>query len=504
MGCCAVSGSREEDWNLIKVKKTKRRISENKNIDIRKNYDFISTLGNGAFGKVRLYRDKNNKNLLYAIKTLKKSGISDFEFDLIKNEIEILSNMDHPNIVKYFGVYEDEYHIHILMEYLKGYDLSKIITLKQYNTYDEKNICEIICQLLNALYFLHNQNIVHRDIKPENILFADKRDFSTLKLVDFGLATNYHKNSKTVVGTPYYMAPEMIEGNFYPQSDIWSLGIIVYFMFTGKHPFEGKTCQELFNNIKFQDLNFLNLAKLNCSDEAKDFILKCLQKNYKERIKTAECLDHPWINKFNFRKNSNLINNETIDTLLDFANKNPLQKEIYFFLAKISPENDINKLKEFFISLDHDNSGTLTINEIEKAFQELKINIDKYKLRKICNGLDFHKDGQIKYSEFLAAMVSSYNFKKEDKLRSVFNLFKQGSTKENFITFDSILNAVKALNLNVNENDIKKCLEQYNEEIDFNTFKKMIFDYEEKNGNKTSKSTDINNKKIGKKVINIL
>ena len=72
MGCCAVSGSREEDWNLIKVKKTKRRISENKNIDIRKNYDFISTLGNGAFGKVRLYRDKNNKNLLYAIKTLKK------------------------------------------------------------------------------------------------------------------------------------------------------------------------------------------------------------------------------------------------------------------------------------------------------------------------------------------------------------------------------------------------------------------------------------------------
>ena len=101
-------------------------------------------------------------------------------------------------------------------------------------------------------------------------------------------------------------------------------------------------------------------------------------------------------------------------------------------------------------------------------------------------------------------MVSSYNFKKEDKLRSVFNLFKQGSTKENFITFDSILNAVKALNLNVNENDIKKCLEQYNEEIDFNTFKKMIFDYEEKNANKTSKFTSNNNKKTGKKVINIL
>ena len=114
--------------------------------------------------------------------------------------------MDHPNIVKYFGVYEDEYHIHILMEYLKGYDLSKIITLKQYNSYDEKDICEIICQLLNALNFIHNQNIIHRDIKPENILFADKKDYSSLKLVDFGLATNTHKKKrKSVVGTPLYI-----------------------------------------------------------------------------------------------------------------------------------------------------------------------------------------------------------------------------------------------------------------------------------------------------------
>ena len=197
MGCCGISNSREDDYHhMIKPARLKRRISENKDIDIRKNYEYFSILGNGAFGKVRLYQDKNNKKLLYAIKTLKKSGITDYEFDLIKNEIEILSNMDHPNIVKYFGVYEDECHIHILMEYLKGYDLSKIITLKQYNSYDEKDICEIICQLLNALNFIHNQNIIHRDIKPENILFANKKDYSTLKLVDFGLATNIHKKKE--------------------------------------------------------------------------------------------------------------------------------------------------------------------------------------------------------------------------------------------------------------------------------------------------------------------
>ena len=415
--------------------------------------------------------------------------------------------MDHPNIVKYFGVYEDEYHIHILMEYLKGYDLSKIITLKQYNSYDEKDICEIICQLLNALNFIHNQNIIHRDIKPENILFADKKDYSSLKLVDFGLATNTHKKKrKSVVGTPLYMAPEMIDGNSYPQSDIWSLGVIVYLMIVGKHPFEGDTLETLFDNIKNKELNLYELIKLNCSDESKDFIIKCLNKDYTKRITTAQCLEHPWIDKFNFRKNSNLINNETVDTLLDFSNKSALQKEIYFFLAKISPENDINKLKEFFINLDVDNSGTLSINEIEKAFKELNIDINPDKLRQICKGLDFHEDEQIKYSEFLAAMASSNHFQKEDKLMSVFNLFKQGSSSKNHITFESMLSAVKALNLNINENDIKNCFEKYNEEIDFETFKKIIFDYEfeNKDTEKNNKFGDIKKNTKGKKIINIL
>ena len=117
------------------------------------------------------------------------------------------------------------------------------------------------------------------------------------------------------------MAPEMIEGNAYPQSDVWSLGIIVYLMLLGKHPFEGDTLEALFNNIKNKELNLYELIKLDCSEESKDFIIKCLNKDYNKRITTSECLEHPWITKFSFRKNSNLINNETVDTLLDFSNK---------------------------------------------------------------------------------------------------------------------------------------------------------------------------------------
>ena len=188
MGCCGVVKTEEmvnndkNDESHMNPKNLRHRISQNKNIDIRKNYEFISILGMGSYGKVRLYRDKNYKDLLFAIKTLKKEGISSYQFNLLKSEVFILSNLDHPNIVKYFGAFEDNYYVHIVMEYLKGYDLYKIISLKKYNDFDEKDMCEIIQQLLKALSFIHSQNIIHRDIKPENILFANKRDYSTLKL----------------------------------------------------------------------------------------------------------------------------------------------------------------------------------------------------------------------------------------------------------------------------------------------------------------------------------
>ena len=187
MGCSG-SSSAEEKKNEIQPKS--KQISKYSSTDIRKNYEFIYMLGNGAFGKVRLYRDRSNKDLLYAIKTLKKEGIPPYQFGLIKSEVAILSELDHPNIVRYFGTFEDNYYIHIIMEYLKGHDLYKILSLKDYTGFDEKDMSLIIFQLLKALVFIHSKNIVHRDIKPENILFSNKDDYTSLKLIDFGLVTN--------------------------------------------------------------------------------------------------------------------------------------------------------------------------------------------------------------------------------------------------------------------------------------------------------------------------
>ena len=466
----------------------KNRVIQPTNSDIRKNYEFISMLGHGAFGKVRLYRDRNYKDLLVAIKTLKKEGIPEYQFNLLKSEVRILSGLDHPNIVKYFGTFEDDYYIHILMEYLKGHDLNKIINLKKYTGFEEKDMAKIIQQLLKALSFIHSKGIVHRDIKPENILFSNKKDYSTLKLIDFGLATA--ERDRKSVGTPLFMSPEMIKGDACPKSDIWSVGIIVYYMLTEKFAFfEKKHVNEynenhnhkektLFEKIQRGVYDINPLLEKNCSEEAIDFINNCLKKSIRERYDTQQCLNHAWIKKYASKNDSNILISKARDTLLDFVKKTALQKEIYYFIAKFSTESDLVKLKNFFNQLDRRSTGILSKEDIENGFKEVGIQVTDSELKLIWEGLDFHKDGQINYSEFLAAMISSYHFEKEEKLWSVFNAFKENKKNKNCITYESMSNAVKALNLNINENELKNCFKQFNEELKFEDFKKIIVEDE--------------------------
>ena len=460
----------------------KRRVTQSKNKDIRKSYEFISMLGTGTFGKVRLYRDKNYKELLFAIKTLKKEGIPQYQFNLLKSEVNILSNLDHPNIVKYFGTFEDEFFIHLVMEYLKGHDLDKIISLKNYTGFDEKNMCQIIQQLLKALAFIHSKNIIHRDIKPENVLFSNKRNYSSLKLIDFGLATFAQQDNKSV-GTPFYMAPETIDGHSTFESDIWSVGVIVYQMITSKLPFEtgDKDNQALYHKIKNDDYNRDILNEIECSDEVKDFIYQSLQKDVTMRLTINDALNHPWIQKFCIKNiDTTFLNHESIRLFLDFSRKSQLQKEIYYFIAKVSNETDIDKFKSFFNQLDWHNMGSLSIEDIKEGFEKNDIKIEDRVLQQIFNGLNFHKAGKINYSEFLSAMVSAKNFPKEEKLISVFNLLIENEQNKNYITFESLMNATKALNLDISEEEIKLCLKEFDDEINFEYFKKLILNEEDK------------------------
>jgi calcium-dependent protein kinase len=465
MGC---SNSDVQDQEKIK-----RKVSIYSGADVKKNYELIYVLGTGAFGKVRLYRDRTNNELLYAIKTLKKEGISKTQYELIQSEINILSKLDHPNVVKYFGTFEDDFYLHIMMEYLQGHDLFKIITLKDYTKIEEKDMSQIIYKLFKTLIFLHTKNIVHRDIKPENILFSNKKDYSTLRIIDFGLATQTVKDTKSV-GTPYYMSPELIDGISVPKSDVWSVGVIMYQMLTGKFPFNSSGDKNnLLDNIKKNPYNTKYLEEVEYSDEVKDLIAKILVKDYNKRLSSEECIKHPWFKKFYVQKESSLVNKTTYNTLLNFANKPILQKEIYFFIAKLSTEKQIKPFIDLFDVLDIENTGVLTKPEIEYCFKQVGININQSDLNLIWNGLDFHKDNEVSYTEFLAAMVSGMSFPQlKDSLWTVFNYLKED---EDVVTVETVLETGKALNLIMNENAIRNGFKNFKrEKVTFEEFQNII------------------------------
>ena len=445
---------------------------------LKKQFEFICQLGNGAFGKVRLYRDIYYKDMLYAIKTLKKEGIPKVLYNCLIAEVKILSELDHPNIVKYYGTFEDAYYLHIVMEYLKGDNLNKIITLRDYNELDEQEMAQIIHQLLKALLFIHNKNIVHRDIKPENIVFGKKRDYSTLKLIDFGLATTTRNTKRNSCGSPYYMAPEIINGHFCKKTDIWSVGVIIYLMLTGKHPFEitkdGK--EDIFDIILSKDYDVTELDKSECSEEAKDIILKTLVKDPDKRLSTEECLNHPWIRK-NITSRAGAITKKTMRILKRFSQKTPLQKELFFFIAKITREEEIKQLKEIFNQIDIKSEGMIRMSDIKAAFNSVSININDKDLNAIWKGLDFHNNNYINYTEFLAALISDYSYNDNNKLSAMFSFFTGSVEEKQVITYDILIHKAKTLNLILNEKELKESFEKLKKEgrkITFEEFKQLI------------------------------
>ena len=284
-----------------------------KQTDYKKKYEYIQMLGSGSFGKVRLYVDRQCKTLRYAIKTLKKDFLNKHMIDSIEREVDILRSLDHPNIVKYFETYEDECYLHIVMEYIAGDNLFRVLTDQKGFKFTERTISKIMTCLLKAVLFLHHNGIIHRDIKPENIVFVELNNFNALKLIDFGLSIQQNaKKDNRRVGTPYYMAPEMVRGNFNYASDVWSIGVILFIMVTGKQPFRGKSKEEVFEKIKrgAYDKNTLNRAK--CSKEVKDLIKKMLVTEHSKRITVESALDHLWFKQFENNKNINLVVDQEI------------------------------------------------------------------------------------------------------------------------------------------------------------------------------------------------
>ena len=270
------------------------------------------------------------------------------------------------------------------------------------------------------------------------------------------------------------MSPEMIHGNFVYESDMWSIGVILFVMVTGKQPFRARDKEGVFEKILNAKYDKKSLEKSKCSIELKDLIKKTLVKDYKKRISVESALSHKWFSLFeNNVNNFQIIDQDILDSLQNFQYTNILQKETFYYLAKLSNDKEILKLKKAFEIIDKDNSGEIEYEEIPKIFEDLGIQASEQELKNIFKSLDFHCDGKVNYSEFLAGTLSSLKIFKDDKLLSAFKYFDVND--EGQITCDSIIWALKASNVAVDEMEL---VDYFNKrklkKINFEQFKTLV------------------------------
>ena len=463
---------------------------------------FPKQLGSGSFGRVFLVSHNETKKL-YALKVIEKRKLlmSYGKLDIIYNEINIHSKLDHENIIKLYNVYEDNENINIILEYAPNGNLYELIA-KQKNGFSEYKAFEYFIQVVNAVYYLHNNNIIHRDIKPENILIGDD---NKIKLCDFGWAKELTlENRSTFCGTVEYMAPEIVGSENYDYSvDIWSLGILLYELLYGHSPFRADNTKNIILNIKSHELTYEDKNK-NISHSCKDLIKKLLNNNPQKRYKIKDILEHPFVKKHSekylstFKKRShNGICDDDDYKFSDIKRANTKYTSSKNQLSNIySPKNIPNTAKKINIKprkLNYDLSpqklsSNKQLDFLEKFNDSLQNQLEKakksienmsFKNSEHCTFEDF-RDSQMNDNNNKGKKKSPFKIKKFENIKEISEqkIKKHRSSKFNNLIFNNV--TIEPKNIEMSNSSKKSVSNKNVNAIIENDFEDIIEDDEQK------------------------
>lgn len=382
--------------------------------ELQQEYRMLARLGSGSFGTV--YKVQHQlSGAIFAMKTIPKHKIQDLS--RLQCEVRILREADLPQIITIQRVYEDSQNVNLVMELCEGGDLMSFIMSKGGLT--ELEASEIARQILIALRYLHMHSIGHRDIKPENVMFAVQGDLHSLKLIDFGLAKIMSPKCpmKTKVGTTYYVSPDVLRGDYGLECDLWSFGVVLYFMLCGFPPFTGRSASEVFAKICRGQFTFPSPAWDSISLSAKDLISHLLLLDPIARLTAQTALEHPWL--------SGQVSDTNLSCLLprmnSFYHCERLRKAAHLAVTVFCTQAEIMELKEKFEALDTDHDGAISMAELKVGLEDLS----ERKLSDLVASLDQDLNGVVNYSEFIAAALDESVYLKEEKLWSTFMTFDQ-------------------------------------------------------------------------------
>mmetsp|Transcript_11153 Transcript_11153/g.17916 ORF Transcript_11153/g.17916 Transcript_11153/m.17916 type:complete len:515 (-) Transcript_11153:107-1651(-) len=414
---------------------------------------------------------------MYAIKSIDKNFLSGMFAKELRNEIDVLRQLDHPNIVRIYETYENRDTIFLVMEYCSGGDLTSKFP------YSEAQVARIMKQVLSAVVYCHQHKVVHRDLKLENILWATDEQ---VKLIDFGYAQSYRQprreyKMKMDVGTTYTLSPQIVSGQKYTErTDEWGLGVIAYILLTGgTKPFDAEKDRKIREEIKQGEYSIDGPEWEGISKEAKEFVRQLLEYDQEKRISAEEALQSPWIQAY-ARSEEDKVDEEVmhiVEKAILYSIEEPRLKRLSkMIIAHDAPEERISKLRQAFVALDTSKDGTITLVEFQSVMKASS-NLSENELREVFSELDLDQTGIISYTDFLSATIESIGLLDEDAIALAFDKLADESggviEKEN-------IQAVLEKSTKDAESEAAAILEEANADkegtIDFETFSGLFAD----------------------------
>ncbi|OXB71618.1 UNVERIFIED_CONTAM: hypothetical protein H355_011963 [Colinus virginianus] len=362
------------------------------------------SLGKGSYGSVVKAKDIKT-NMMRAVKVVYKPRIENVT--RLKREILIMKRLDHPNIIKLLEVYEDLKNLYLVMELCTGGELFERIIKSGH--FSERYAASLMKQIFSAASYCHSQNVIHH----------------------WGFAARCGKSHKfsSVVGTPYYVAPEVLFGKYGSECDMWSAGVILHILLCGYPPFHGKDNQEILKKVQVGEFSFDARHWRRVSDHAKDLVKRCLTYVPGMRITAAEALQHPWIQCYTGtgagmrpeRPISMQLGGDLIERFKAFHRLHKLKKLAITCVAYQLSDADIGTLHDAFAALDTNADGVLTVAELKQGLKQCCVAGDD--INEILKEMDTDGNGTIDYTEFIAASIDHKIYEQESACQAAFKVF---------------------------------------------------------------------------------
>ncbi|THU45146.1 hypothetical protein C4D60_Mb02t14790 [Musa balbisiana] len=409
--------------------------------DVRSLYTFGKELGRGQFGVTYLCTE-NATGLRYACKSISKRKLSNkSDREDIKREIQIMQHLTgQANIVEFKGAYEDKDSVNLVMELCAGGELfDRIIAKGNYSERAAATICRAVVNVVNICHFM---GVMHRDLKPENFLLATKDENAMLKATDFGLSVFIEEGKvyRDIVGSAYYVAPEVLRRSYGKEVDIWSAGVILYILLSGVPPFWAETDKGIFNAILQGHIDFESAPWPSISYSAKDLVRKMLTPDPKKRITAAQVLEHPWLREGG-NASDKPIDSAVLSRMKQFRAMNKLKKLALKVIAENLSEEEIQGLKQMFTNLDTDKSGTITYEELKTGLARLGSKLSEAEVKQLMDAADVDGNGSIDYIEFITATMNRHKLERDEHLYRAFQYFDKDNS--GFITRDELESAMQ-------------------------------------------------------------